>query len=97
MTIHVNIGKAKTNLSQLVAAAVRGEEVVLNKAGKPQVRLQPVVEDRAAAIERRAAKRRAAFGMYRHLVGDRDINVRDLKMTDAEWDEHYRKKFAAFD
>jgi prevent-host-death family protein len=59
MTIHVNIGEAKTRLSQLVAAALRGEEVVLQKAGQPQVRLVPV--DDASRAEREAiAKRRVA-------------------------------------
>jgi antitoxin (DNA-binding transcriptional repressor) of toxin-antitoxin stability system len=28
MTIHVNIGEAKTRLSELLAAAARGEEVI---------------------------------------------------------------------
>ncbi len=42
MTIHVNIGEAKTRLSELVAAAVRGEDVVLDRAGQPQVRLVKV-------------------------------------------------------
>ena len=64
MTIHVNIGAAKTRLSQLIAAALRGEEVVLDKDGKPQVRLVPVEEVSAAERERLAAKRRAAFGMW---------------------------------
>ena len=59
MTIHVNIGEAKTRLSQLVAAALRGEDVVLQKAGQPQVRLVPVEDagrtEREAIAERRVA------------------------------------------
>lgn len=63
MTIHVNIGEAKTRLSQLVAAALRGEEVVLQKAGQPQVRLVPV-EDAGLAERKAIAKRRmAAFDL----------------------------------
>ena len=71
MTIHVNIGEAKTRLSELVAAALRGEEVVLQKAGEPKVRL--VALPKAAMLERevRAAKRKAAIGFarakYAHL------------------------------
>ena len=41
MTIHVNIGEAKTRLSELIAAALRGEEVVIDKAGRPVARLVP--------------------------------------------------------
>lgn len=42
MGIHVNIGEAKTRLSELVAAAKRGEDVVIARAGEPEVRLVPV-------------------------------------------------------
>lgn len=41
MTIHLNIGEAKTRLSELLAAAVRGEEVVVDKAGVPYATLVP--------------------------------------------------------
>ena len=44
MTMHFNIGEAKTRLSELVAAAMRGEDIVLDKAGNPQVMLVPVCE-----------------------------------------------------
>ncbi len=37
----VNIQEAKTHLSRLVEEAVRGEEVVVAKAGKPLVKLAP--------------------------------------------------------
>ena len=42
----VNIYEAKTRLSQLVQAALDGEEVVIARAGKPAVRLVPVTADR---------------------------------------------------
>lgn len=38
----VNIHDAKTQLSQLLARALAGEEIVIAKAGKPLVRLTPV-------------------------------------------------------
>lgn len=66
MTIHVNIGEAKTRLSELLAAAKRGEEVVINRNGKPDVRLVPVEPD--ARLKEIAEKRRAAFGMWRGQV-----------------------------
>ena len=54
MTIHVNIGKAKSNLSKLIAASLRGEEVVIDHDGVPQVRLTPVAKrDEADRAERR--------------------------------------------
>jgi prevent-host-death family protein len=42
MTIQVNITDAKARLSGLVRAALRGEDVILTRAGKPMVRLVPV-------------------------------------------------------
>lgn len=42
MTITVNMQDAKTQLSQLVARAEAGEEIVLARAGSPAVRLVPV-------------------------------------------------------
>jgi len=39
----VNMHEAKTNLSKLVEEAEAGEEIVLARAGKPVVRLVPVV------------------------------------------------------
>lgn len=44
MTIIVNIHEAKTTLSKLIAAAKRGEEVIIARAGKPEVRLTVATE-----------------------------------------------------
>jgi len=38
----VNIHDAKSTLSRLLKAAMEGEEVIIAKAGKPLVRLQPI-------------------------------------------------------
>jgi prevent-host-death family protein len=98
MTIHVNIGEAKTRLSELVAAAVRGEEVVLDKAGAPQVRLVAIASAVSADVSRLTKRREKALGMYRHLIDARQIPlVRDMKMTDAEWEERDRRKFGPAD
>ena len=35
MTIHVNIAKAKAQLSELIARAEAGEKVVFTRRGKP--------------------------------------------------------------
>ena len=37
--MEVNIHEAKTKLSKLIERAVRGEEVIIAKAGRPVVRL----------------------------------------------------------
>lgn len=40
--ITVNIHQAKTNFSKLVEAAMRGEEIIIAKAGKPAAKLIPI-------------------------------------------------------
>ncbi|MGA8026565.1 MAG: type II toxin-antitoxin system prevent-host-death family antitoxin [Bryobacteraceae bacterium] len=40
--MQVNMHRAKTELSKLVAAAERGEEVIISRNGKPAVQLLPV-------------------------------------------------------
>ncbi len=42
MTI-TNLHEAKTQLSKLVDLALAGEEVIIARAGKPMVRLVPVI------------------------------------------------------
>jgi prevent-host-death family protein len=37
-----NVAEAKTTLSQLLDAALAGEEVIVARAGKPLVRLVPI-------------------------------------------------------
>lgn len=44
----VNMQDAKTRLSQLVARAEAGEEIVLARAGRPAVRLMPIAPTYAA-------------------------------------------------
>jgi prevent-host-death family protein len=41
----VNLHAAKTSLSRLVDEAMAGQEIVIAKAGKPMVRLVPVVRE----------------------------------------------------
>ena len=40
----VNIQQAKTHLSELILRSEQGEEIVIARAGKPTVRLVPIVE-----------------------------------------------------
>ena len=96
MGIHVNIGEAKTRLSALVAAAMRGETVILSKAGEPQVRLVPVV-DEAADLELTAAKRKSAMGMWREAFEGFDTSIAALKAGHSDADERFRRKFGPVD
>ncbi len=82
MTIHVNIGKAKAQLSSLIAASLRGEEVVIDHDGKPQVRLMPV----AATPEMDREERRRRINEILARVDAMDI---DREGPDPlEWDEN---------
>ena len=69
MTIQVNIADAKAKLSELVARAEAGEEVVLARAGKPIVTLTPVVQ---------APKPKRTAGAWAHLgkLEDPDLFLR---------------------
>ncbi|NLR73068.1 hypothetical protein HGI47_19550 [Novosphingobium sp. ERN07] len=82
MTIHVNIGKAKTSLSKLIAASLRGEEVVIDHDGVPQVRLIPV----AKPDEADRAERRKKIDEILARIDALPIN-RDAPF-DLEWDEN---------
>jgi antitoxin (DNA-binding transcriptional repressor) of toxin-antitoxin stability system len=95
MTIHVNIGEAKTRLSELVAAALRGEDVVLDRAGQPKVRLVAVPEAVVLDKEARAAKRRAAIGCLADKYAGYPPEAFDIppSMTDEEYEERIKRKF----
>lgn len=86
MTIHVNIGEAKTRLSALIAAAKRGEDVVIDRNGAPEVRLVPV--DPEAHRKVVAARRRAFLGCWAGKVDDSGIDW-FAPMSDEELAEWY--------
>ncbi len=100
----IEIGEAQTSLPELVAAASRGEEVILSEAGVPQARIVPLgtrtIEQIIAAekamtpkeIEERRARRRAAFGMFKHLVKEPVPGIEPC-MTDEELEERWNRKF----
>jgi prevent-host-death family protein len=48
----VNIHEAKTHLSKLIAAAVKGEPFLIAKAGKPLVKVCPVEEEPQEKLSR---------------------------------------------
>jgi prevent-host-death family protein len=90
MTIHVNIGEAKTRLSQLIAAALRGEEVVVDKDGTPQVRLVPVEEASEAERERIVARRRAAIGKWAEDFEGFDVTPESIR-AERQYSDTRRK------
>jgi len=95
MTIHVNIGEAKTRLSELVAAALRGEEVILDKAGVPQVRIAPLESAVAQSREEIVRRRKAAFGMFKDAFAGMDTSLEGLKALRGDPDERFRRKFGS--
>lgn len=94
MTIHVNIGEAKTRLSELITAAVGGEDIVVDKAGSPQVRLVPVHERTEADRAARVARRRSVLGMWKGRMTKEQATI-PPSMTDEEIEERWERKFGA--
>ena len=90
MTIHVNIGEAKTRLSQLIAAAKRGEKVVIDRNGEPEVELTLVDSGRAKA-ERRA-RLKVFAGSLSGQLGDVNAFL-EPTFTEEELDKMYRLDF----
>lgn len=60
MGIQINIAEAKAKLSELVARAEAGEDVVLARNGKPVLRLQLLAPDPPR-------KKHAFMGAFAHL------------------------------
>jgi prevent-host-death family protein len=61
MSTRVNMHQAKTDLSQLVAQAEQGEEVIIMRAGKPVARIVPIREVRRPGLARGRIRVRADF------------------------------------
>ena len=70
----VNMLEAKTQLSKLVEAALRGEEVIIANRGKPMVRL--------VKAEMPAKKRQ--WGQWEGLLTEEEIDRAFSKEADAE-------------
>ena len=75
--VRVGMHEAKSQLSRLVDLAERGEEVVIQRSGRPAARLVPVQRRRPAA---------EAFGALRGEVQLAD----DFDELPAEFAEHLR-------
>ncbi|VWX61479.1 type II toxin-antitoxin system Phd/YefM family antitoxin [Sphingorhabdus sp. 109] len=97
MTIHVNIGEAKTRLSELVAAALRGEEVILQKAGVPKLKLVPIEIANRAEREEIARRRVQAVGAFKEEFKGFDLSLEALKADRGDPEERFRRKFGSAD
>lgn len=51
MTIQVNVGEAKTRLSELLARVEAGERVIIARGNEPIAELRPIVQGRRTAEE----------------------------------------------
>lgn len=78
MTIQVNIHEAKTSLSKLIEAVKRGEEVVIARAGKPEVRLVPAAG---------AGKPGREFGFLKGQI----VYAPDYDQADAEIERDFEQ------
>ncbi len=95
MTIHVNIGEAKTRLSELLNAIKRGERVVIMRAGEPEAEIVSARDSKATSKEELARKRKSAFGMYRDALKGADLSLEALKADRGDPDERFERKFGA--
>jgi prevent-host-death family protein len=93
MTIHVNIGEAKTRLSELLRAMQAGERVIIQRDGKPEAELVPARSTQPLTREQIIAKRRAVFGMYKDAFKGADLSLEALKRDRVDPDEDYERKF----
>ena len=93
MTIHVNIGEAKTRLSELVVRALEGEEVILQKAGRPVLKLVPLADAERFEAERVAARRTAGVGAFRPAFSGPDRSLEALKADRDDPLARFRRKF----
>jgi len=94
MSIQVNIGEAKTQLSKLIAAAKRGEDIVIALAGQPQVKLVPVEGIQELEREAEIARRMSAFGMFKDTCNVEAIERATAPMSDEELEDLYGSKWS---
>ena len=98
MRMQVNIGEAKDRLSQLVAAAGRGDDVVIALAGIPKVRLMPIEPlAKDAEHEALAARLRAFHGSFRGRL-DMSLDWKAPSMTEEEvtaWEVREERRYRA--
>ena len=75
MSLTVNIGEAKTRLSELIHRVEAGEEVVIAHAGRPVARLGPV--EKARDVKAVIAEMRADRAKRRKITTEEIIRSKD--------------------
>jgi prevent-host-death family protein len=83
-----NIHDAKTNLSKLIEVALRGEDVVIAKAGKPVVRLVAIEDKPEEKPLTPGEKLQRGIGMWKGKVPE---------ITDEQWAESDRYVLQLFE
>ena len=76
----VGLFEAKTHLSELVARAERGEEVVITRHNKPVARLVPIAAEGSRALRGQALEKLGAF----EPIAVEGASLRDLITADRE-------------
>jgi len=94
MTLHANIDEPQVQLTELVEAARRGEEVLLEQGGVAQARIVPIHIMSRQDKEEIAARRIANIGIFREKYAGVDLTV-PPSMTDDEIEERFKRKFGA--
>ncbi len=73
----IGLFEAKTHLSELVARAERGEEVIITRHNKPVARLVPIRQGATEAADRRQALAELLAGAKGCLLGQDWKAMRD--------------------
>lgn len=80
MTKHIPISEFKDHMSELVAAAEAGDDIVLTRHGKPTVRLVAIIEN--DDVERR---RRAEAALAKLAAMRARLRAEGRTVTMQEW------------
>ena len=97
MTIHVNIGEAKTRLSELLRAMRAGERVIIQRDGKPEAELVPAEQARRMTPGEIAERRRSAYGMFKEAYEGFDTSLAALKAERGDRDGKLDRSLGATD
>jgi prevent-host-death family protein len=73
----IGLFEAKTHLSELIARAERGEEVIITRHNKPVAKLVPMPVQQAGASARRDAVARLLKGAVGRTLGMDWVALRD--------------------
>jgi prevent-host-death family protein len=93
MTRQVNLYEAKTQLSQLVEDAARGEEIIIAKNGKPMAKLVVV-----GAVEEVKPKKRELGQWAKYMTPEERayIGSEQFLIDSEKWDEEILRDFNVF-